>query len=243
MWAQRKVVALLFILQNVDGTLIFPFWSIENWEESISSSAWIKVEIWRFWGVVQFLALKKIALKCTMDTKNNNVILNIVGTGLACFFGEMCLNMLCTTAAQPVAQYVLSWVLFEQQLSEKLMYTGILLIFYIWYFRGYIFISVTRTNPNPTVVRRWNLNARLFISVRWWKSCKNHWSALLGVRATRYHIALNPALSMLGGGWDAPSPPLEIIKLDPDLGTFLFVFLIFMGGGRAGMPNLPPAVL
>ena len=175
MWAQRKVVALLFILQNVDGTLIFPFWSIENWEESISSSAWIKVEIWRFWGVVQFLALKKIALKCTMDTKNNNVILNIVGTGLDCFFGEMCLNMLCTTAAQPVAQYVLSWVLFGQQLSEKLMYTGILFIFYIWYLRGYIFISVTRTNPNQTVVRKWNLNARLFYKCKMMKELQKSW--------------------------------------------------------------------
>ena len=40
------------------------------------------------------MALKKIALKCTMDIKDNNVILNIVGTGLAYFLGEMCLNML-----------------------------------------------------------------------------------------------------------------------------------------------------
>ena len=85
MWAQRYVVELLFMLQNVDATLIFPFWSIENWEESISSSACIKVETCRFWGVVQFLALKYIALKCTIDTKNNNVIRNIVGTGLDCF--------------------------------------------------------------------------------------------------------------------------------------------------------------
>ena len=85
MWAQRYVVELLFMLQNIDGTLIFPFWSIENWEESISSSEFSKVDTCKFWGVEQFLALKYIVFICTVVTKNNNVIRNIVSTGLVCF--------------------------------------------------------------------------------------------------------------------------------------------------------------
>ena len=77
------------MLQNVDTTLIFPFWSFENWEESISSSEVSKVDTCRFWGIEQFLALKYIAFICTVDTKNNNVIRNIVGTGVECFL-EKC---------------------------------------------------------------------------------------------------------------------------------------------------------
>ena len=78
-------MVLLLMLQNVDATLIFPAWSIEKSEESISSSELSKVATCKFWGVEQFLALKNIVFICTVVTRNINVIRNIVSTGLVCF--------------------------------------------------------------------------------------------------------------------------------------------------------------